>query len=97
MLSILIGGISGYYWEFVANTSYGGEKTLVQSVFVKIGIIKYHVHHWLLYAVILGFIVFWAYENQKMGHPAIVFIISFIGAALIYGFSRLNGWIIFLE
>jgi len=92
LIAIFGGSVAGLIWEYLANKPFSKYSTLVPSQFVKFAGKPVHLHHWLLYVAGLLFVVFIAYKSGRINHPAIVFVISTVVSALLYGFLFLSGW-----
>jgi len=86
LLAVVVGGWGGVVWEYLANKPYGKHQTLVDSVFVNLFGTRVHLHHWLAYIVALAVLSVWGYFSGRLLHPAVVFLISVLVAAILYNF-----------
>ncbi len=91
ILAIGAGTFSGLVWEYLGNKPHFDFPALMPSLFVKWEGRPLHLHHWLAYAFILVVLSLFAYKTNRLSHPAIIFLLSFFGSALITGFFILDG------
>lgn len=97
VLGIITGLMAGLVWEIIANNPYKEFSTLFPSRYIKYSGNLIHIHHWIWYIFMLIIVIGWSYKTGRLLHPAVLFVIFFLGAALIYGFSKYPGWAIFFK
>ncbi len=97
LLAIFIGLISGLTWEKLGTTPYKNIATITPSLIVKLSGYNVHLHHWLVYLVLLIITMAVAVKTQRLTHPSVLMIVSFLLAAMLYDFVRFPDWYIFFK
>lgn len=93
---VVVGATAGVTWELLATSRFGHFRTLIPSLFVKEGGSTWHIHHWILYAIVLLIITIISYKTERLSHPAVLFLGSAIIAAIIFNFIVFKDWNLFM-
>ena len=97
LLAVIAGFTSGIVWEYLGLKSYGEFKTFVQSRFVEVSGRQIHLHHWLLYLLVLIILGFWGYKTDRLSHPSLIFVFALLFGAFTYGFIKYPDWMRFIK
>ncbi len=97
ILGIFIGFCAGLTWEILSTTPFKNSQTLVPSLIVKQSQQTLHIHHWLIYVIVLISLGIVSYKTNRLSHPAVLFLLSFLIAALAYNFWRYPDWYKFIK
>ncbi len=84
IVGIALGLIGGAVWEKLATTPYGNEPTLIQSLIIKVHGENIHIHHFIAYLAIVLTIITVAIKTNRIFHPAVLMILSFLFSAFFY-------------
>jgi hypothetical protein len=94
LIWIVLGAILGILWERY-STSHSWNKhrtTLFPSLIFRRHGKSLHLHHWLFYFVGGLVLSIWAILAGKFMTPAVLLVISFIVAAIVYNFKKYPDW-----
>jgi hypothetical protein len=97
LLGIVVGLLGGIVWEKLGTVSWHGFSSLVPSLIIKFGGQTIHLHHWLIYFFMLITVVCLAWKTERLNHPAILFLISFLMGTIFYNFWRFPDWFKFFS
>jgi len=96
-MAIFIGLISGITWEKLGTTPYKNIPTITSSLNVNFDGKNLHLHHWLLYLGILIIVLIISSKTNRLFHPSVLMIFSFLLGAILYNFYKFPDWYIFLK
>lgn len=97
VIGIIVGVISGVVWEWLATSPFGGHSALFSSVIVQGSNKSFHIHHWIYYLLAFAVISIWAIKTGRFLHPAILMVLSFFVAAMLYNFWKFHDWYKFMS
>jgi hypothetical protein len=97
ILGVVVGFLSGVTLEILATSPYKDFPALFPSQFINSSSSKIHLHHWILYFLLLLITLIWSYKTDKLFHPAVLFITFFLLGAIILNFLKFPDWFIFIK
>lgn len=92
LLGVLVGTIVGIIWEFLSTTQFKTHETLLPSLIINSSSKTVHFHHWLAYFGLIIVVVFLSIKSQKLLHPAVLMVLSFLISAIVYDFWKYPDW-----
>ena len=97
ILGIIIGIVSGIVWEFLATSPYKEHHALFPSLFINNSTRVIHIHHWLIYLASILIVIILSAKAHKIFHPAVLMVLSFLLAAIVYNVLRFTDLYKFLK
>ena len=97
IIGLIVGLISGMVFEKLGSTPWNNFQTLVPSLLIENSGKRFHLHHWIIYLSVFLIIAFVTWKTDRMFHPAVIFVLSFLAGSLIFGFLKFPDWLTFIK
>lgn len=97
LLAIIVGFSSGIVWEYLGLKPYGKFETFFRSRYVEVTGKQIHLHHWLLYLLVLIILGLWGYKTDRLSHPFLIYAFALLFGAFTYGLVKYPDWLRFVK
>ncbi|MBI2598770.1 hypothetical protein HYW40_00915 [Candidatus Curtissbacteria bacterium] len=91
IVGIIAGLIAGLIWEKLSTMPWDGHPTLIRSLILNINGARIHVHHFVAYFIIVSAVVVIALRTNRIFHPAVLMVLSFLFSAFFYYVWKYTG------